>query len=124
MSTPILAFPGRFQLWSYTASHSRLLLRRTKGEGYSTQVDIMFKGVASIQIPTMFDGIEVHEARAEQLATVPQLGIQNHSDRVLFRVIGKNVDGFVVAYAVVADEGDREYFEESPLLKNQPIKQF
>jgi len=117
MSATVLKFLGRFQVWSYSVSHGQLLLRSPKSRERATQVDILFKNVASMQLPAMFDDIEIRKVRADELPSAPQLGALESMGREIYRITGRNVDGYVVAGAVVADERNLEYDAVSPLLQ-------
>ncbi|GAA2836170.1 hypothetical protein GCM10010452_75490 [Crossiella cryophila] len=44
-----------FQVWDYTASHCRLLLR-SPGDGDRTRVDLVFAGVSSMRLSTAYVG--------------------------------------------------------------------
>jgi len=53
----------RFELWDYSPSHSRLLLRspRNQTEGTTTNLDVIFRGVDRIDLPTLFHGLTITE---------------------------------------------------------------
>ena len=115
--TTQLKFPGLFQMWAYTVGHKRLLLRRTKGHGFATQVDILFKPVLSVHLPATLEGIEIRRVQLQELAAPPQLGTRSLSDEYgINRVRGVNVDGHVVASVVAAEESERDYYEPNLLM--------
>jgi len=91
-------FAGRFQMWCYDISHSCLLLRRPKSARHATQVDVLFKGVRWIDLPSVLDNLEV----------------RGDGDR--FHVRGDGVEGHVVAAAFFFDENELDYHDPSPLL--------
>ena len=51
-----------FQLWSYSVSHSELLFRSAKSIEYPTRIDVFFKGVKEIHLPTTSNGLSITEA--------------------------------------------------------------
>ena len=55
----IFSSPRTFQLWDYHVSHSRLLLRSPASPGDAKNQDILFYGVESLDIPTIFRGLEI-----------------------------------------------------------------
>jgi len=116
-----LNFPRRFQLWEYTVSHRQLLVRRTKSEKHSTRVDVLFKNVIRINLPTIIDGLRVREADEQTTAAIleslwTEEGAYTTEDKHVFRVDGRNVSGFVVAGFVGAAEDEGEYHDPSALL--------
>lgn len=110
----ILSYSGRFQWWSYTASHAQLLLRRTKTPERPTQVDVLFKDVELVNLPTTVDDLEVEEVSQEHDTTPKTRGVK------VFGVRGRGVQGQVIAGAVVHEEADRNYYEDSRLLPPFP----
>jgi hypothetical protein len=53
----------RFRLWEHTVSHSTLLLRHRSP---SVTVDIIFSGVDYMEIPDLFNGLEIGSATAQE----------------------------------------------------------
>jgi hypothetical protein len=90
----------RFQMWLYEVSHSQLLLRSVKNNAHSTRVDILFKSVDSLHLPTTMDGITI--SRRDQG----------------FAMSGSDWDGHVVAGACFVDEDKGEYFDPSPFASS------
>jgi hypothetical protein len=117
MSVEKFKFRGRFQVWSYSTSHGQLLLRSPKSKDRPSQIDVLFKNVAAIHLPAVFDDIDIKIIQSAELMSQPQVGALQMSGREIFQVIGQNVDGYVVAGIVVANEGDLEYDAISPLLE-------
>ena len=52
----------QFQIWSYKVSHAQLLLRSTKSENNPTRIDLLFKNVAIINIPTLLNDVRIRRA--------------------------------------------------------------
>jgi hypothetical protein len=78
-----------FQLWAFTISHGQLLLRSPRGHGGPTRVDVLFKPVRSMNLPTRMDGLCVERVQDGR-----------------FRVSGTNWAGEVLADFVCASEDD------------------
>jgi hypothetical protein len=114
MSPNPITFARRFQLWAYTVGHGQLLLRSPKSAGLSTRVDVLFKNVAAIHLPTILDGLAVSEAtegqKSELRVQVDPLRLEG---RRVFVVRGTNFMGYVVAGVVASHEDEREYHEPS-----------
>ena len=49
----------QFQIWSYKVSHAQLLLRSTKSKNDPTRIDLLFKNVAIINMPTLLNGVRM-----------------------------------------------------------------
>src|ERR1035437_5423461 len=63
--TELRNFPGRrFQVWEYSVGHKQLLLRSTKDVDHPTRVEIAFKDVRAMQIPTVIDELSIAVANA------------------------------------------------------------
>jgi hypothetical protein len=54
---PLLASDRRFQTWLYTASHSQLLLRSNPPAEGEERIEVLFKGVPWMDLPTRLDGL-------------------------------------------------------------------
>lgn len=98
----------RFQIWSYSASHSRLLVRSPRADADPTRVDIMFFGVARMELDTAMDGVSI----LEDLARAPD---RHGEQRRTYRVSSPANDGWVVAESVAVHEDSREWWERSAL---------
>lgn len=131
MSKQIVNFARFFQIWSYTTSHRDLLFRSTKSPEHPTRIDILFKNVAHINLPTSFDGLLVSVLSEEEISNVGQgLGIQGMKERYVFSIVSANTSGFVVAGLVAWHEDQGEYshasivasghFEEKTVWPNKP----
>jgi hypothetical protein len=118
MAQLVLSYKRRFQVWTYTVSHGQLLLRSTKDAENRTQVDVLFKNVLSVNLPTLLDDLCVELADEEGATGVTaQLGAWKLFDEKMFLVWGRNFRGYVVAGIVVSSEDDQEHHEPSPLLQ-------
>lgn len=91
-----------FQVWLYTVSHGQLLLRSVKSADHATRIDLLFKAVEFVEIPTSFDGLQVERVERE------------------YRLSGDGWRGRIVAGSCFAAEDDGDYFDPSPFEKSLP----
>lgn len=108
----ILEAHGRVEWWSYTVSHGRLLLRRPKNPAHPRRLDILFKNVLEAHVVAYFDNLRLLEVRPGDAG----LDVAVVGDSKLFRLVGDNAMGYVVAGAVVHAEDDLDYDDPSSLL--------
>src|SRR5689334_11720122 len=94
----------RFQVWRYEVGHSMLLLRSTKGDQHATRVDVLFKPVKRLDLPTAFDGLTVERAGEGR-----------------FDLRGDGWSGSVHATTVSVTEDEGEYFDPSPFADGAGI---
>jgi hypothetical protein len=117
MSDAIISFQRRFEVWLYIVSHGQLLLRSNRSEKFSTRIDVLFKDVAAMALPTAFDELSIAEVSTDVARDLNvQLGVWRLERRKVFAIRGANFRGYVVAGAVFwhEDEGthsDPSYFE-------------
>jgi hypothetical protein len=105
----------RFELWEYSVSFSRLLLRSPRSETQPTRVDILFQNVVALGVTVIFDGLVVREATPRERArVVHKTGLRETSARV-YLLEGTSANAYVVAGTVAAGEDRGEYFDASPL---------
>jgi hypothetical protein len=101
-----------FQIWLYSVTHSQLLLRSNRSNEQTTRVDILFKDIAAMELPTVFDGLSAATAsEAETFGLDIQLGSKPIQDRNVFVVRGSNFVGYVVAGAVFWHEDEGQYYD-------------
>ena len=117
MANPILEIQRHFQMWEFTVSHDSLLLRSTKGPTHPTRFEVLFKGVALINLPTSFDGLTISVAsNQETSALAPQLGALLRHKQHLFLIDGGTFSGHVIAGLVAWHEDQGEYHQPSLLM--------
>jgi hypothetical protein len=90
----------RFQMWRYEVGHKQLLLRSVKREGATSRVDVLFKNVHAVHLPTSMDGL-----------TIVRSGER-------FALSGSDWNGHVDAGACFVAEDDGEYFDPSPFTSS------
>jgi hypothetical protein len=115
MPSEIVNSPRFFQLWSYTVSHSELLLRSTKSDHYPSRIDVFFKGVEEFQLPTSFNGLSIADVSSEEVRTLqafkpsPETGY----DCKFYKVKSVDFVGYIVALLARCHEDNGEYHEPS-----------
>lgn len=108
----ILEAEGRVEWWLYTVSHGQLLFRRPKNPTNPRRLDILFKDVAEAHVFAYFDNLRVVEIQLGD----EEFDIAAAGTRKLFRLVGDNAAGRIVAGAVVYAEDDLEYDQPSSLI--------
>jgi hypothetical protein len=114
-----------FQVWLYTVSHAQLLLRSTRSSEHGTRVDILFKDVQAVQLPTTLRGLKmVVMSRPDAIETSKRMGVNLRGNHSVFLLRGSNYEGFVIAGGAFTHEDEGEYFDPSyfadSLPRNQP----
>ena len=102
-------FKRPFQLWAYTVGHSQLLLRSPKDAANATRVDVLFKAVVLMKVPSLFAELTIVETDAQAVGVSPALA----GDRRVWLLSGAGVDAFVIADVMAIHEDDAEYWEPS-----------
>ena len=115
MPTNEVSFPRRFQMWAYTVGHGQLLLRSVKATDWPTRIDVLFKNVAAVHLPTIMDRLAVSEATDTERAELRvQVGAASRLEgQRVFIVRGSGFTGYVVAGVMAWHEDEREYHETS-----------
>ena len=73
MTETLFASPRTFRVWLYSVGHSTILLRSMKEPGASSRIDVVFKPVRYMALPTALTGLEVRLANAAELAALPDV---------------------------------------------------
>lgn len=115
-------FPNRrFQLWRYTVSHRHVLLRSTKRNPADTRVDIAFKDVALLCLPTILDGLSTRVVSAESIG----LGVSEQmvGDRTVYLIDSQSGEGpwWIVAGAIFVAEDQKEYLDPSAVFPAETL---
>ncbi|TDD62667.1 hypothetical protein E1263_02820 [Kribbella antibiotica] len=95
-----------FQLWSYSRSHSTLVLRGRPGAGYDHFVDVVFSGVLGMKVASGYNGLTVavsaNRAEIDEFLHIPD----RHQGHLLQLELSDEVHrGFVVCGRVVIRRG-------------------
>jgi hypothetical protein len=111
MALPV-RFDRRFQLWSYSVSHSVLLLRSNRGSDHSTRIDLMFRAVVELRLRHNISDLSIGVTLDDD-AKIRDLGIEDCGNRYAFLVSSRDFpNGYVVAGSL--------YFSEDYLLDGEP----
>jgi hypothetical protein len=113
----IVKFDRKFQIWLYSVSHGQLLLRSPKGQNYQSQVDVLFKNVAFIQLPALFNGLAISELSLTEFEALNlSSGLLPVGDRKCFKLEGDGWRGVVVAGHIAWTEDNAEHSTENKLI--------
>jgi hypothetical protein len=114
MATEIICPARFFQLWSYSVSHSELLLRSTKSAEFPTRIDVFFKGVKEVHLPITSSGLSITEACDTEIQRLhPLRRSPLDKDVKVFMVQGEDFTGYVAALIALYHEDEGEYNEPS-----------
>lgn len=109
------AFTRSFSVWRYVIGHGQLLLRSPKTEELSTRVDVGFKDVDYIQLPTLMTTLAI---RVGSLGDLPEdlRKVVDLRDKHVYVLDASGVKGLVVAGNAAWREDDGEYYQPSTVL--------
>ena len=96
----------RFQIWTYCVSHSQLWLRSNKSSEVETRVDLLFKNVFEINMPSRFSGIVISKEEG---------GLYPNTDPEKFFLMGESWNGHIIADSFFNAEDTAEHSDESSL---------
>src|SRR5262245_15798235 len=119
-----MIFQRRFEMWLYAVGHGQLLLRSNRSDEVPTRIEVLFKNVAALELPTLFDGLSITEATSDEAQSLNiQLGSCPADRRKVFLLRGTNYLGYVVAGAVFWHEDQGNHYDESFFQKsfNVPV---
>lgn len=103
-----------FELWSYSVSHHELLLRSTKSTEFPTRIDVFFKGVEEIHVPTASNGLSIAEISSADVQKLSTLRSASYGKHVrVFAVQGEGFTGYVAALIALWHEDKGEYYDPS-----------
>lgn len=114
MPAQVIYFDRKFEMWLYAVSHGQLLLRSNRSNELTTRIDVLFKNVASISLPTVFEGLSLAEVTIDEARNLNiQVGSLSIGGRKIFMISGLNFIGYVAAGAVHWHEDEGHHFDES-----------
>lgn len=113
MNQKLISYSRTFQIWLYKVGHKQLLLRSAKDNIHSTRVDIFFKNVSAINLPTtLLEGFEMSEATDDdlrQFALRPDVV----KSRKMYLITSPLSSGYVIAGLAEWHEDKLEYYDKS-----------
>jgi hypothetical protein len=109
--TTEIEFPSArlFQVWTYRVGHSQLLLRSNREEGLGTRIELLFKSVSAVNLPTAMSELAVRVLEGEDAA--PQWA--DAEARTVYAVTFAGGEGYVIAGAALASEDSLDYADPS-----------
>jgi hypothetical protein len=114
MARVIIRSTRSFQVWSYSVSHCELLIRSVKSAEWPTRVDIIFKGVEAVHLPTLATQLSITETSDADIRKPPTLRQGSlGKDMKVFLVEGADFVGYVAALIALVHEDDGEYYDPS-----------
>lgn len=123
------AWPDRtFYLHAYFDGHNQLILRSPRhGPGQDPQerrIDILFKGVAHVDLPTTMPGLTLRRADETQgAARLAKSGLEASAGTRVFLADGDRWSGFVSALtAFTADDDAELIYTQSVLSKDFEVR--
>ena len=116
-----IKFERRFQLWYYTVSFRVLLLRSNKDANTPTRVDVMFRGVTEMRLPSQLRNLTIG-VLTESDPRLAALGIQRTPEHHVFSLEADDFQGgYAVAWNMYFAEDEKMYDDESLLDTGQAI---
>ena len=103
-----------FQVWRYTVSHHQLLLRSNKTDGDGTRLEVLFKDVSFMAVPSLMRGLEVTLCNPSDVDLPFHVSTEHGSN--WYRISTNGSVGYVAAVACQFKEDGLEYYDESGLL--------
>lgn len=95
-----------FKLWEYKLTHSQILIRSTKGNTENTRIDVVFKDVHEINMPTSIEGLHV------EVSTSLENGCPQYYSKYIIRD-NNNTIWHVISGAAFSHEDQGEYYDPS-----------
>lgn len=111
---PVSYRERQFQLWAFSVSMKRLLLRSTKTPTWQTRVDVLFRNVEGIELPTELAGLVVDVApQQDWVPTAARLGVFLEEHLRVYAVSTSRQTGYVIAGLIWISEDQGEHYEPS-----------
>ncbi|MEU8549465.1 hypothetical protein AB0C81_21165 [Streptomyces roseoverticillatus] len=91
----IASWDREFHLWTFSVSHSRLLLRSVNVDDQDTRIDVLFSGVERLNLPSSFQHLQIHKLDAPEVPAIIRDELNNLHRTHIFLLNGQ--DFFVQA---------------------------
>jgi hypothetical protein len=111
-----LSFNRDFQIWAYSVSHGRLLLRSCKSAQHPTRIDVLFTDVQTMEVRANIQTISIEEVNISDVvdrSTKPKDTLEPGQKVFLLKSIGWT--GCIVAGSLSWHEDNGEYGQPSVL---------
>jgi hypothetical protein len=103
-----------FQVWGYSVSLSRLLLRSTKSESATSRIDVFFQNVKAMDVTTTMRGLVVMSAEPVDVDRIRvETGLAPDEDSTFYVLFSEGRRGYVVAGLMAESVDDLEFYEVS-----------
>ena len=108
-----------FTISDYFPSHKQLLIRSSKTNENSKNIDVVFFGVNYLQIPTSFKGMSIDVLDKDDLIITKELEtFRNLGNNYIFKISSEKSISFLVASFVRVFENSLEFNETSLGISN------
>jgi hypothetical protein len=111
-------FNGQFGVTLFHQHHGVLLLRSAdRDDGGPRRIELLFRGVVWMSLPSWFSDFTVEQALLDEVVTyIPPSHRGKAESRKVFRVDIDRTPHYVIAGGVFASQDQGSYFDASPLL--------
>jgi hypothetical protein len=111
-------FTGLFGLVLFHQHHGVLLLRSgNREDGGPRRIDILFKGVVWMEIPSWFSDFSISQCLIDEVMEhIPPSHRAKAESRHVYRIDIDGTPHYIIAGSVFAASDDAAYFDASPLL--------
>ena len=105
-----------YRIIEYSATHNQLLIRSMKNKERAFNIDILFKGVSEILIPTKIDGLEISSKEIDDIHIFLKnvFDFNNSKEYIIFEL--KDIKGkiyYINAMAVGIFHNQQDTLESS-----------
>lgn len=112
----VISTDRMFKIWAYRISHGQLLLRSGRSAEHGTRIDLLFKDVSLLCLPSVLHGLTVEDMGPD--STLPVEGFVLQPGQHVFRLTTKAFVGYVAASVAFVHEDQGDYFETSSLIQD------
>lgn len=100
-----------FQVWKYGVGHSQLLLRAVSNQSGGGRVDLLFEGVAAMQLTMRYEALKVHPVDAAEFQEIFESSGVDEKWRksfVIVRLTSRTGSGYVQCAKITAERSREE----------------
>jgi len=112
MTTDVFESPRYFKVWAFSTSHTRLLLRSTKEDGWPTRIDLYFGGVSRMLLRPYYSGLRAGPADPAELAAYRER-YGEIPDRSTLFMLEPDLASFVVSGVMQSYEDEGGFLDPS-----------